>query len=360
MEALLKVYINGSIPIDYSFNNDGEFNNQFLRALQKSDYQISDLKEADILISINHSNSSYKSFMRFGKTKKQCVLIRIEPYAVFPAQYSKKITDKYGLIISVGYKEIDEGKYYYVGYPYSYLPNPNAQLTKGTSASQIIESEEFEALFTLNNWLSRKIIVSLIASNKVSSTTNSNYGLRRNLAYSFARSALKIYGDLWDANFVKKLDHRFRVAIHAIRNGTLPNPFSVYGSFFRRYKNFIGQIENKQNFVKNSKFSLIVENSTESVSEKLFDALINGSIPIYYGPQLIDMGIPGDKISLDGTKSTKYLEEKIYNISNNEVANYLKEIKKFLRSQSFLEYWTEENVYKKIIEKIQKFNQNNN
>ena len=151
MEALLKVYVSGSIPIDYSSNNYGEFNNQFLRALQKSSYQISDLKEADIIISINHSNSSYKSFMKFGKTTKQCVLIRIEPYAVFPAQYTKKITDKYGLIISVGYKEIDEGKYYYIGYPYSYLPNPNAQLTKGTSANQIIESEEFEALFILNN-----------------------------------------------------------------------------------------------------------------------------------------------------------------------------------------------------------------
>jgi hypothetical protein len=359
MEALLKVYVSGSIPIDYSFDNYGEFNNQFLRALQKSPFHISDLKDADILISINHSNSAYKSFMKFGKTKKQCVLIRIEPYAVFPAQYSKRITDKYSLIISVGYKEIDEGKYYYVGYPYSCLPNPNAQLTKGTSASQIIKSEEFEALFTLNNWLNRTILVSLIASNKVSSTTNNNYGLRRNLAYSFSKSALNIYGDLWDANFLKKLDHRLRVAIHAIRNRTFPNSFSVYGSFFRRYKNFIGKIENKQSFVKNSKFSLIVENSNDSVSEKLFDALINGSIPIYYGPQLKDVGIPGHLISLDGTKPTKYLEEKIANMPNDEIANYLKEIKKFLKSQFFLEYWTEENVYKKIIEKIQKFNQKN-
>jgi hypothetical protein len=360
VEALLNVYISGSIPIDYSFDNYGEYNNQFLRALQKAPFQISDLNEADILISINHSNSSYKSFMKFGKTKKQCVLIRIEPYAVFPAQYGKKITDCYGLIISVGYKEIDKGKYYYVGYPYSYLPNPNAQLTKGTSASQIIESDEFEELFTLNNWLNRTILVSLIASNKVSATTKNNYSLRRNLANSFSRSALNIYGGLWDANFLNKLDHRLRVASHAMRNRTFPNPFSIYGSFFRRYENYIGQIENKQSFVKNSKFSLIVENSNDNVTEKLFDALINGSIPIYFGPQLEDMGIPGCKISLDGTKPTKYLEEKISNISNDEIIIYLNEIKKFLKSQSFLEHWTEENVYNKIKQKIQKHYQNNN
>ena len=357
MKTSLKVYISGSIPIDYSCDNYGEFNNQFLRALQQSSFYFTSLGEADILISINHSNSTYKSFLKSGKTKKHFILLRIEPCSVFPAQYSKKITDKYGLIISVGYKEIDKGKYYYVGYPYSYLSNPNAQFTKGTSAMQIIESDEFEELFTLNSWLHRKILVSLIASNKVSASINNNYSLRRNLAYSFSRSTLIVYGGLWDANFLKKLEHRLRVSIHAIRNRTFPNPFSIYGSFFRRYRNFNGQLEDKQSVVKNSKFSLIIENSNDTVTEKLFDALINGSIPIYYGPQLKDMGIPGHKISLDGAKPTKYLEEKISNISNDEITSYLKEIKKFLKSQSFLEYWTEENVYKKIIQKIQKFNQ---
>ena len=44
MEALLKVYVSGSIPIDYSYDNYGEFNNQFLRALQKSSYKISGIK----------------------------------------------------------------------------------------------------------------------------------------------------------------------------------------------------------------------------------------------------------------------------------------------------------------------------
>ena len=359
METLLKVYVNGSISIDYSSDNYGKFNNQFLRAFQKSSFHISDLNESDILISINHSNSLYKSFMESGKTKKHCVLIRIEPYSVFPAQYSKRITDKYGLIISVGYKESDEGKYFYVGFPYSSLPNPNAQLTNGTSARQIIESEGFEELFTLNHWLNRKILISLIASNKVSATSKNNYSLRRDLAYSFPMHTLNVYGGLWDANFLKKLDHRLRVAIHAIRNRTFPNPLSIYGSFFRRYKNFIGKLENKQSFVKDSKFSLIVENSNDKVTEKLFDALINGSIPIYYGPKLETMGIPGHKISLAGD-NTKYIEEKVANISDQEVTLILIEIKRFLTSQSFLDYWTEESVYQKIIEKIQKFYQNNN
>lgn len=353
-----QVYVDGSLPIDYSLDDYGVFNNQFLKAIQKSPFSISNIKNADILISINHSNSTYKSFMKSGKTKDQCILIRIEPKSVFPAQYRKRITDKYGLIISVGYKELDEGKYFFVGYPYSYLPNPNAQFTKGTSARQIIESNDFEELFKLKNWLNRKILISLVASNKVSATKKNNYSLRRNLACSFSKSTLNVYGDLWSPNILKKIDHRIRVAVHALRNRTIPNPFSIYGSLFKRYKTFAGQIDDKQSYVKNSKFSLVVENSNETVTEKLFDALINGSIPIYYGPELNDMGIPGYKISLIGANQTKFIEDKVAKISDQEVSDYLNEIKSFLKSSSFLDYWTEESVYKKIIEKIQKFYQN--
>ena len=75
MKTSLKVYISGSIPIDYSFDNYGEFNNQFLKALQQSSFYFTDLGEADILISINHSNSTYKSFLKSGKTKKNFILL---------------------------------------------------------------------------------------------------------------------------------------------------------------------------------------------------------------------------------------------------------------------------------------------
>ena len=43
------------------------------------------------------------------------------------------------------------------------------------------------------------------------------------------------------------------------------------------------------------------------------------------------------------------------NISNKEITNYLKEIKIFLKSESFIEHWNQKIVYKKIIEKIHLF-----
>ena len=355
MPDKLHLYINGSQDIDYSQYKNSISKNSFLSAIDKAGLVISSPEKADFYISINHSSKSYKSFTKFGKTRNQCILIRTEPSSVFPSQYKKKVTDKYALVITLGKKEKQQGKFYDTCFPYNSVPNPNFQMTKGISVENIIKSNNFENRFKLENWIKRKIVVSLIASNKVSPTKISNYDLRRELAQSFSKPILEIYGELWNASFFKKILHRTRVAVHAIRNGVIPNPISIYGSFFTSYKNYISPIRDKRLITEQSKFSLVVENSNYYVSEKLFDALISGSIPIYFGPNLEDFGIPGKKITFKPKGSVQKLEEKINNISNKEVNDYLKEIKKFLKSESFIDHWTEEIVYKKIIRKIKIF-----
>lgn len=352
MPNQLQLYINGSQNIDYSQYKNSIVKNSFLSAIHKAGLVISGPEKADFFISINHSQKSYKNFTKFGKTKDQCILLRNEPECVFPAQYEKKVTDKYALVITHGRKEKSQGKFYDVYFPYSSLPNPNFQMTNGISVEKILESDNFENLFNLDNWLKRNIIMSLIASNKVSPIAKSNYGLRRDLSKSFSKPILKIYGELWNANFFEKILHRIRVAHHAIRNGSIPNLISIYGSFFTKYRNYVGPIEDKRLITEQSKFSLVVENSNYHVSEKLFDALISGSIPIYFGPNLEDFGIPGKKITFGYEGTVQKLEEKISNISNKEITKYLKEIKIFLKSESFIEHWNEKIVYKKIIDKI--------
>ncbi len=355
MPNKIHLYINGSQNIDYSQYKNIKPKNSFLSAIHKAGFIISGPEKADLFVSINHSSKSYKNFTKFGKTKNQCILLRFEPECIFPAQYKKKVTDKYALVVTHGRKENSQGKFYDICFPYSSLPNPNLQMTKGISVEKILESDNFENLFKLDNWLQRNIIVSLIASNKVSPIKRSNYGLRRDLSKSFSKPILEIYGDLWNANFFKKILHRIRVAFHAIRNGCIPNLTSIYGSFFTKYRNYVGPIVDKRPITEQSKFSLVVENSNYHVSEKLFDALISGSIPIYFGPNLEDFGIPGKKITFRYEGTVQKLEEEISNISNEEITNYLKEIKIFLKSEAFIEHWNQKIVYKKIIEKIHLF-----
>ena len=356
----LKVFIVGSTKIDYSKDILGYFNNQLLNIFEKSHLIISTLPESDLFISINHSNQDYKEFQKSGKKKNQAILIRSEPDVVFPAQYKERILNKYGLVITLGNKEKDDGSFYYIQNPYSYLPNPNSQMARGPDIKDILDSQKFNELFEFDNWQKREIILSLIASNKVSCVRSSNYGLRRDLAVAFPKGFLNIYGELWNSNIRKKLRHRVAVLVHGILNLTVPNLISIYGSFFRKYENYVGPLDDKHVIVRKSKFSLVIENSNEYISEKIFDALINGSIPIYIGPELEKKGIPGEDIAITYEGSPKMLEYKIRNLSNNEVKNYLDSIKKFLNSKDFTNNWINHIVYRKIAEKIQEFYKDQN
>jgi len=356
----LKVFVVGSAKVDYSKDILGNFNNQLLSIFEKSHLIITTLAECDLFISINHSNQAYREFQKSGKKKNQAILIRSEPYVVFPAQYKQRILNKYGLVITLGNKEKSDGSFYYIQNPYSYLPNPNSQMARGLNVKEILDSRRFNELFEFDNWHKRGIILSLIASNKVSCVRNSNYGLRRDLAVAFSKDFLNIYGELWNSNIRKKLKHRVAVIVHGIFNLTAPNLVSIYGSFFRKYKNYVGPIDDKHVIVRQSKFSLVIENSNEYISEKIFDALINGSIPIYIGPELEKNGVPGQDITITYEDSPKMLEDKIRNLSDNDVKKYLDSIKKFLNSRDFTENWIDHIVYKKIAEKIQEFYKNQN
>jgi hypothetical protein len=80
--------------------------------------------------------------------------------------------------------------------------------------------------------------------------------------------------------------------------------------------------------------------------------MINGSIPIYYGPNLEEMGIPSSKLVLNLNSPLAQVEKKILSISKLEVQEYLESIKSFLRSDVFLYDWLDQGVYAKITRKI--------
>ena len=355
MNRQLNIYVSGNAKLDYSRDTFGNFNNQLLNTFEKSNFKISTLEESDLLVLVNHSNEVYRQFQKLGKNKNNAVLIRSEPVVVFPAQYRKNVLDKYGLVITLGYKEKDNGDLYYLENPYTYLPNPNLQMSKGPNINNILESKNFNDLFELKKWKKRKITMSLICSNKVSSVGESNYDLRRSLAKAFSKNFLEIYGELWNANTVDKVRHRVGVALHGILNLTSVSLRSIYGSFLEKYENYVGVVEDKHEIMQKSKFSLIIENSNEYMSEKLFDALMDGSIPVYYGVSLEKMGIPGDEIAIQHSGTPNELEKKINNLSDSEILNYLISIRRFLHSEQFKGRWNSDVVYKKIANKVRKF-----
>ena len=50
-------------------------------------------------------------------------------------------------------------------------------------------------------------------------------------------------------------------------------------------------MENKWSVLRNYRYCIVIENSSDFVSEKLFDAVSMGCLPLYVGPNLENFGI---------------------------------------------------------------------
>lgn len=305
------------------------------------------------LVLFNHEKNSYSNFIRAGGDPKCTVLIRLEPNTVFPAQYEKRIANKYGLVISPGSKFSFEGDDSFIGWPYKYHPNPSKPRKDDDELSAVLNSNALENLFSPENWKQRSHKLVMIAGNKVSPISASNYGIRRRLAKTASASLLEVYGPLWNENLYFKGKHRVAVLVAAIKQGTLPNLLQIYGSLFTKYNTTRGLISNKHILLKDTKFNLVIENSNTTVTEKIFDAMINGCIPIYMGPDLKCFGIPSG-ITIESPKSISEIARVIENFSDEKIYSHLEAMKNFISGEHFKYNWHSEEVQKKISDLIKK------
>jgi hypothetical protein len=116
---------------------------------------------------------------------------------------------------------------------------------------------------------------------------------------------------------------------------------------FAVYPNNIYSVVNKFQVLLNSRYHLIVENSTTTITEKLFDAVWAGCIPIYVGPSLTEFKLPNNlAIEVDS-------EDIMHNFhqitsSNNDEAKILQTGNAFIKSNFFTREWSHESVFHKL------------
>lgn len=340
-----KLFLSGSTPVDHSVNNLGEYNNPLLKALTKAGFRVGTFEDANVFINMNHDKKSASRASKNSRVLK--VLIRTEPISVFPAQYTKRVEKQYDLVITTGRPKSSTGKFLDTHHPYRTLSNPNLpELDENNVHNRYSENDK--DIHEFSNWNRRKIYLSLIAADKVSSQRENYYDLRRKFASEAQANELEVYGALWNESLKNRIYHRVGVGLHAIRYRTIPNLPSLYGGLHKRYASHKGAPQDKQIIVRGSKFSLVIENSTTYVSEKLFDAFIGGSIPIYFGPELSKYGIAEEDLVIRHQGSLSELTYRLNNMSERDISVRLAAIKQFIESKYFINQWSAPNVYLEI------------
>lgn len=220
---------------------------------------------ADAVIAHTHNSNIRKYIINNNIPLSRRILVQWEPSIVDNKVHKKNLSNFYGTIFSASPKWI------------------NSSTGKNFNWPQdlIIENLQFDS------WVNRIDKAVIVQGNKYSARSGEKYSLRRKIIRS-APEEIDLYGTNWNKGVIFDFLEWMRSLAHSKLNEISISSGSLMGM---HYPNYRGEIENKSRVMSKYQYSIVIENSNDFVSEKLFDAVRYGCIPIYCGPKLKDFGI---------------------------------------------------------------------
>jgi hypothetical protein len=222
----------------------------------------------DVLISNTYSSKQIKACHKNRVPASNRFLILWEPRQTNPQIYSKRNLSKYGTVFTPSRNWIS-------GEHVNDFNWPQGPKTR--------KSEE------PHSWKQRKNKSIMIASNKYSFSKGENYSLRRDVVSDeSANQIIDVAGYDWDLS-LKSLCLKI---VKSLWRSRLKD-FSIesFSNLMPRLTNYIGSAEDKIELSVRYRLALVVENSSDYVSEKLFDALFSRNIVVYVGPEMSHFGL---------------------------------------------------------------------
>jgi hypothetical protein len=285
----------------------------FMEALNFSD--------ADLVVFCDYQERDFHLLEKSGFPKKKCILIRVEPKPILPMNFDKEFNDLFGHVFNLGRTGNQPGLYF--PWPQKWRePNSNA-----------VKLDRFV----------------MISGNKLSLVKGELYSLRRETLHSI--QDIDLYGTGWAISRYLKMRillSEFRKLIR-IRETT---NFNALKYWFRNPPNWNGAIDDKDEHLREYKYSIVIENSEEFLTEKLFDAFFAGSIPVYVGPDISSFHIPKD-LAVQVSPTLNSIIEGIRLAKEIDYNKWLQSVEKWLTTRATFENWEVNHVYKKISLQIQ-------
>jgi len=242
-----------------------------LKGIDLHTYDMTGISSADTVFCFNYRKRFLQACLRSGIPRDKMVLFLYEPNVVMSEQYSPSVWRYYGKIFT--YRDDLIGR---PGFFKMRLP------------------QEQQLLDSFPSFSDRRFLT-MINANKYSYVDGELYSYRRRAIRFFEETTgdFDLYGHGWGQNaalrpgtILKGLSHRKpRALIKDIWQG------------FQKFSSYRGVIDRKHWVLSRYKYSLCFENDLAApgyITEKIFDCLISGTIPVYLGAGNIEQYIPKD------------------------------------------------------------------
>lgn len=222
----------------------------------------------DALVCNGYSKKAILEAKKSQTPKDKLILILWEPPVTNPRLHSEHYLDNFGHIFSPSKTWASKHPAIYFNWPVGEFSN--------------LECDRY--------FLDRLNSAVLVQSNKVALFAGENYSLRRKLLFQSIKSAhpIHLYGYGWDKIPILKL---IKVLILFATNPKQKTSIQSMKYLFKRYPFYLGVDDDKSHALKKYRFSIVIENHSSYVSEKLFDSLNAGCVTLYVGPSLEQYGL---------------------------------------------------------------------
>jgi hypothetical protein len=274
----------------------------------------------DVVICVDFDRSVLPLIGEANSMGIRTVLIANEPEVVIPEHSQAKVLRKFARVLKVGRPETRDR----LNWPQTWIP--------------IAENQD------------RLDRVVLVNADKWSFVRGQHYWLRA--AASSRLENVDVFGYGWGRPLFVRLAHRAFELSRTIASGAVPSLRGVT-KVLTRPKNYQGSIVDKNMALSRYKVALVVENSSELLTEKLFDALFAGCLPVYVGPDVDSFGIPSSLVVQVGAPTLRNVEEAVNIALNSDREFFLEELQRYIDSGVDAE-WAAENALMAILEQATK------
>lgn len=286
-------------------------------------------EQADAIIANSYNTALEKYLFSLEIPLSKRILVNWEPYIVERVRYRPEVFNRFGS---------------------RFAPSVDwAAKINGTSfkwpQDEIIDPDIFL------NWFDRSTSAVMIQGNKFSARKGELYSLRRKVLNMLHAKELTLFGTNWNSGLKFDWWHWSRSIINSNFREISLSSFFGMGKNYVQYK---GKIDNKALVLSKYRICIVIENSADFVSEKLFDAVRAGCVVVYVGPNLEKYDLPKDS-AIQVAPDPNLIVEKVRNLQSKSESELMEIAKiQFVSLKSVSGEWSNTKVLRKLAQDMLK------
>lgn len=309
-----------AVTVKLSFHN---LDNPVARTAMETELLSSINSDISVSVSFNHEPSQALPSSDYR------VLILWEPSSVMPWQYNKKNLEKFNLVIPMSpwrAKQLGYRKFSF--HPY-------------TAPTRFISP-----------WVDRENKIVMINAAKFSAGAKSNYGLRRAVSKALYSSRVNynLYGFDWRMSPYMEIVRRLAALKNSLTAKEKINLKELTSELFYKYPEYMGNVDDKIALLGSVEMSLVIENESDWITEKLFDSICAGAVPVYVGPDLGSEFKELERCLIRVEDNAEAIRSVVENVSKDTLSAKKRAIAEFLEltDERGLAFWKPETLWRRV------------